>query len=128
MFLPDTVHQAESQEVQSLDGVRADESYDPPTMEVRGDDEDDVDEVVDPLEALSNDESNSQEFDQEVQGVQESASIETLVFSSVVPNHDNDTSVETLVSISIVPDSNHGTPVEVFVSSSTIPDFDPNLE
>jgi hypothetical protein len=72
LLLPDTIHQAESQEDQSLDGARADESYDPLVMKVRGDDEDNVDEIVDPLEASSDDELDSQEFDLEVQGDPES--------------------------------------------------------
>lgn len=109
-------------------GVRVDESYNPLMMEACGDDEDDVDEIVDPFEAPSDNESNSQEFDQEVQGVQESASIETLASSFVIPDPDHDTSIETLVSSSVVLDPDHGTPVKVFVSSSTVPDPDPDTE
>jgi len=39
--------------------VRADESYEPLVMEVHSDDEGDVDEVVDPIEAPSDDELES---------------------------------------------------------------------
>lgn len=55
LLTKDTVHQKESQEDQSLDGVRIDELYDPLVLEMPSDDEADVDEV-DPIQALSDDE------------------------------------------------------------------------
>lgn len=59
-LIEDTVHQ-ESQEDQSLNVVRIDDSYGP-FVEIPSDHKTDVDEIVDPIQASSDDESKSQEI------------------------------------------------------------------
>lgn len=74
LLIKDTVHKDEPQENQSLDGVKVVDLHDPLAMEIPSDDEG----------------GEPQEVDQEVQGVQESAFVETLVVSSIVPDPDQD--------------------------------------